>query len=146
MSAHASGVFCSGVEPPPDRTLPSPYFVISAGFSATSIRSAWVIWPTFSSNVIRSSRSFTRSPVERRGVLVRQSLGLRGGDRRLRGERSGCQNSEQRGRERHVPTSSVGCVGEHGRSPCPIKGPTVGEPGAGVRGPVNVRTAILTSQ
>ncbi len=65
MSAQASGVFCAGVEPPPESTLPSSYSVISDGSASTSCRSAWAIWPTFSSSVIRPSRSATRRAVGR---------------------------------------------------------------------------------
>ena len=35
MSAQASGVFCAGVEPPPDRMLPSPKVVIGVSSSKT---------------------------------------------------------------------------------------------------------------
>ena len=60
MSAQASGVFGVGTDPPPDRTLPSFQVRTSDGSPATSPRSAWVIWPTFSSRVIRPTRSATR--------------------------------------------------------------------------------------
>src|SRR3954467_5222453 len=60
MSAHASGVFSGGTEPPPDRIEPSPSALIGVGSVKTESRSAWVIWPTFSSSVIRWSRSLTR--------------------------------------------------------------------------------------
>src|SRR5882757_2342857 len=58
MFAHDVALLGDGAEPPPDSSEPSPY----AGMSAvvTAVRSAWVIWPIFSSRVIRESRSSTR--------------------------------------------------------------------------------------
>jgi hypothetical protein len=53
MSAHASGVFGVGTEPPPDRIEPRPSVVIGVASSKTVSGSAWVICPTFSSSVIR---------------------------------------------------------------------------------------------
>jgi hypothetical protein len=60
MSAHASGVFGVGTEPPPESTLPRPSSVISAPLAAIAARSACVIWPTFSASDMRESRSATR--------------------------------------------------------------------------------------
>src|SRR3954447_6167803 len=65
MSAHALGVLPGGVDPPPDSRLPSFQSVIRVVSSVTAARSAWVIWPIFSSSVIRPSRSFTRACTER---------------------------------------------------------------------------------
>src|SRR5262245_45918950 len=59
MSAHAAGVLGLGAEPPPESTEPSRNVVMSE--VVTVPRSAWVIWPTFSSSVIRDIRSVTRS-------------------------------------------------------------------------------------
>ena len=56
MSAQAVGVFGVGTEPPPDRTLPSLSVVIFDVSVSTPPRSAWVIWPTFSSSVIRAEQ------------------------------------------------------------------------------------------
>src|SRR5882757_6543420 len=58
MFAQDVALLGEGAEPPPDSSEPSPY----AGMSAvvTDARSAWVIWPIFSSRVIRESRSSTR--------------------------------------------------------------------------------------
>src|SRR5262245_2587778 len=61
MSTHAAGMLFAGVEPPPDSTEPSLSVAIMLGLPATAPRSAWVIWPIFSSSVIRPSRSWTRS-------------------------------------------------------------------------------------
>jgi hypothetical protein len=60
MSTQASGVFGVGVEPPPESTDPSISSAINVGSSATAPRSACVIWPIFSSSVIRPRRSLTR--------------------------------------------------------------------------------------
>ena len=49
-----------GVEPPPDSTEPSLSVAIWLGSPATAPRSACVIWPIFSSSVMRLSRSLTR--------------------------------------------------------------------------------------
>src|SRR6266498_2864957 len=59
MSAHAVGLFGLGAEPPPDSSEPSRLLVMSAPLTAS--RSAWVIWPIFSSRLIRPSRSATRT-------------------------------------------------------------------------------------
>jgi hypothetical protein len=61
MSAHASGVFGVGVDPPPDSTDPSLQVATSVGSPLTAPRSAWVICPTFSSSVIAASSSSARS-------------------------------------------------------------------------------------
>jgi hypothetical protein len=61
MSAQASGVFEVGVEPPPDSTEPSLQVVTSDGSPLTAPRSAWVIWPTFSSRVMAASSSSARA-------------------------------------------------------------------------------------
>ncbi len=67
MSAHASGVFGVGTEPPPDSTLPSMSLVTFSPFGPTFWRSAWVIWPIFSCSVMRDSRSATRLRTDRFG-------------------------------------------------------------------------------
>jgi hypothetical protein len=69
MSAHPVGVFGVGTEPPPDSTDPSFNDVIRVGLASTLARSACVIWPTFSSNVIRPSRSCTRRSTGSRGFI-----------------------------------------------------------------------------
>jgi hypothetical protein len=61
MSAHASGVFGVGVEPPPDSSDPSLQVAIRLGSPVTAPRSAWVICPIFSSRVIRASSSSARA-------------------------------------------------------------------------------------
>jgi len=61
MSAQASGVFGVGVEPPPDSSDPSLQVVTSVGSPLTAPRSAWVIWPTFSSRVMAASSSSARA-------------------------------------------------------------------------------------
>jgi hypothetical protein len=66
MSAHASGVFGVGTEPPPDSTEPSRLVAISDGSSANAGRSPWVIWPTFSASVIRLTRSRTLATTDSR--------------------------------------------------------------------------------
>src|SRR4051812_3295977 len=58
MLAQLVAVFGDGAEPPPDSTEPSRNWVIWAG--VTEARSAWVIWPSLSSRLIRPSRSVTR--------------------------------------------------------------------------------------
>jgi hypothetical protein len=60
MSSHAAGSLTGGVEPPPDSTDPTCHSAINDGSSKTADRSVWVICPTFSSSVIRRSRSATR--------------------------------------------------------------------------------------
>ena len=60
MSAHAFGVFSVGVEPPPDRIEPMFPVLITLGSASTRWRSVCVIWPIFSSSVIRDRRSLTR--------------------------------------------------------------------------------------
>src|SRR3954467_7605933 len=67
MSAHASGVFGGGVEPPPDRGEPSRYVVMIEVSLSTSARSACVIWPILSASVMRPMRSATRSLTGRFG-------------------------------------------------------------------------------
>ena len=79
MSAHASGVLLAGVEPPPDRMLPSPWVVISDGSASTSIRSACVIWPIFSASVIWLEQVVDPLRSGQAAVLVRRrDLGLVG--------------------------------------------------------------------
>src|SRR5882757_10435295 len=58
MFAQDVALLGEGAEPPPDSSEPSPY----AGMLAvvTAARSACVIWPIFSSRVIRESKSSTR--------------------------------------------------------------------------------------
>src|SRR5690348_13233613 len=58
MLAHDAAVFGEGAEPPPDRIDPSRNWVICA--YVTDPRSACVIWPLFSSRLMREGRSFTR--------------------------------------------------------------------------------------
>src|SRR3954466_9096205 len=58
MSAQPVAVLGDGAEPPPDSTEPIRNCVIWA--LLIDIRSAWVIWPIFSSSVIRLIRSATR--------------------------------------------------------------------------------------
>ncbi len=60
MSAHAVGLFCVGVEPPPESSEPSSHVVIRLWSLLTAPRSACVICPTFSASVMRESRSRTR--------------------------------------------------------------------------------------
>src|SRR4051794_25964381 len=67
MSAQAVGALGAGTEPPPDRTLPSLSEVILVVSLSMPPRSAWVIWPIFSSRSIRPSRSETRWLVESDG-------------------------------------------------------------------------------
>jgi hypothetical protein len=67
MFTQDSGVFTGGVDPPPDSTDPSCHSAMSAGLSKTAPRSAWVIWPIFSTSVMRPSRSATRLPTGRSG-------------------------------------------------------------------------------
>ncbi len=59
MSAHPVGLLGEGDDPPPLSTEPRRYVVMSDG--VTTPRSAWVIWPIFSSSVMRASRSLTRT-------------------------------------------------------------------------------------
>ena len=65
MSAHARGVLGVGTEPPPDRTLPTLQVVTGVASSYSDPRSACVICPTFSSRVMRDTRSVTRARTER---------------------------------------------------------------------------------
>ncbi len=65
MSAQPAAVLTAGAEPPPDNTEPSRYAVTSA--APAEPRSAWVIWPSLSSNDIRDMRSATRAGTERVG-------------------------------------------------------------------------------
>src|SRR3954453_21475381 len=58
MLAQDVAVFGLGAEHPPESTEPSRNWVICA--LVTEPRSAWVIWPSFSSRLIRDSRSLTR--------------------------------------------------------------------------------------
>src|SRR3977135_33631 len=58
MFAQPVAVLGDGAEPPPDSTEPIRNCVICA--LLTDIRSAWVIWPSFSSSDIRLIRSATR--------------------------------------------------------------------------------------
>ena len=51
-------MFGLGAEPPPESTDPNRNWVICAG--VTEARSAWVIWPSFSSRLMRDNRSLTR--------------------------------------------------------------------------------------
>ena len=69
MSAHASGVFGVGVDPPPDSTDPSLQVATSVGSPLTAPRSAWVICPTFSSSVIAASSSSARSRAVREASI-----------------------------------------------------------------------------
>ena len=66
MSAHASGVFGVGVEPPPESSDPSALVVMS-DWCVRSARSACVIWPILSASVMRDSRSATRCATGRFG-------------------------------------------------------------------------------
>src|SRR4051794_22244128 len=65
MFAHARGRLGDGTEPPPDSRLPRWSVVILEVSASTEARSAWVIWPIFSSRVMRRSRSATRCPIGR---------------------------------------------------------------------------------
>src|SRR5262249_6353678 len=67
MSAQLVALFGDGAEPPPDSTEPSRDWVICA--PDTEPRSACVICPSFSSSVIRLSRSLTRVATGRLGSL-----------------------------------------------------------------------------
>src|SRR4051794_26730612 len=67
MSAQPVAVLGEGAEPPPDSTDPIRNCVICA--LLTDPRSAWVIWPSFSSSVIRLIRSLTRVATGRLGSL-----------------------------------------------------------------------------
>ena len=72
MSAHPSGVLSAGVEPPPDSTDPSRQVATRVGSSVTAPRSAWVIWPTFSSRVMAaSSRSARAAGLSERSIQGR---------------------------------------------------------------------------
>jgi hypothetical protein len=99
VSAQALGVFCAGTEPPPDSTLPRAYVVTRLGSAATSARSAWVIWPTFSASVIRPSRSATRCPVDSRGFSY--------GRRSAGGDDVGASASAVRGCSSEVATTEA---------------------------------------
>ena len=59
MLAQLVALFGEGAEPPPDSSEPSRNCVIWP--LDTAFRSAWVIWPSFSSRLIRPSRSLTRA-------------------------------------------------------------------------------------
>src|SRR3954451_17242305 len=65
MFAQARGRLGDGTDPPPDSRLPRWSLVIFEVSASTEARSAWVIWPIFSSSVIRRSRSATRCPIGR---------------------------------------------------------------------------------
>src|SRR3954447_3075549 len=65
MFAQARGRLGDGTDPPPDSRLPRWSLVIFEVSASTEARSAWVIWPIFSSSVIRLSRSETRCPIGR---------------------------------------------------------------------------------
>src|SRR5687767_6140359 len=65
MFAQLVALFGDGDEPPPDRIDPSRELVMSA--AVTDARSAWVIWPIFSSSDIRGRRSATRVETGRLG-------------------------------------------------------------------------------
>src|SRR2546430_16670154 len=74
MSAHAVGVFGLGADPPPESSEPSRLAVMSVPDTAS--RSACVIWPSFSSRLMRESRSATLTGTGWVGSLyggVRQS-------------------------------------------------------------------------
>jgi hypothetical protein len=75
IATHASGVFGVGVEPPPESTEPSlnvATIVASPNGAERAPRSAWVIWPIFSSSVMRDRRSLTRRPI---GALASRYTG-----------------------------------------------------------------------
>src|SRR5690349_16208432 len=65
MLAHDVALFGDGAEPPPESSDPRRNCVICA--LVTALRSAWVIWPSFSSRLIRDSRSLTRVATGRLG-------------------------------------------------------------------------------
>src|SRR4051812_26649279 len=65
MFAQARGRLGDGTDPPPESRLPRWSLVILEVSASTEARSAWVIWPIFSSSVIRLSRSETRCPIGR---------------------------------------------------------------------------------
>src|SRR6266511_3534085 len=65
MFAQEVALLGDGAEPPPDSSEPRRNCVICA--LVTASRSAWVIWPSFSSRLIRDSRSFTRVATGRLG-------------------------------------------------------------------------------
>src|SRR6185437_9037926 len=76
MLAQDVALFGDGAEPPPDRIEPSRNWVICA--LVTDPRSAWVIWPIFSSRLIRESRSFTRVGTGRLGSRYGSPAALAG--------------------------------------------------------------------
>ena len=65
MLAQLVALFGDGAEPPPESSEPRRNWVIWA--LETALRSAWVIWPSFSSRLIRPSRSLTRVATGRLG-------------------------------------------------------------------------------
>src|SRR5688500_10522125 len=74
MLAQDVALFGDGAEPPPDSSEPSRNWVICA--LVTEARSAWVIWPIFSSRLIRGSRSATRVATGRLGSWYGKTAAL----------------------------------------------------------------------
>src|SRR6266545_345304 len=58
MSAQDVALFGEGADPPPDSSEPRAKLVMSA--LLTALRSAWVIWPIFSSSVMLAISWLTR--------------------------------------------------------------------------------------
>src|SRR5438477_12863010 len=69
-------LFGDGADPPPERIEPSRNWVICA--LVTDARSAWVIWPIFSSRLMRESRSSTRVGTGRLGSRYGSPAALAG--------------------------------------------------------------------
>ena len=63
ISCHPCGVLLLGLPSPPLRTEPIKNVVTSAGWILPI--STWVIWPIFSSSVMRASKSSTRASIGR---------------------------------------------------------------------------------
>src|SRR5688572_19301535 len=74
MLAQDVALLGEGAEPPPESSEPSRNWVICA--FETAARSAWVIWPIFSSRLIRESRSLTRVATGRVGSWYGRTAAL----------------------------------------------------------------------
>ena len=59
IATQSAGRFAPGVEPPPLSTEPRPCARTSSG--VVEARSAWIIWPSFWSTVMRDSSASTRA-------------------------------------------------------------------------------------
>jgi hypothetical protein len=69
---HASGVFTSGLPPPPEMTDPRPCSRTSSG--VTLFFSGWVIWPIFSRSVMRARRASARGAARVRSAGARLTI------------------------------------------------------------------------